>query len=273
MPVTIHCVRHGQGLHNVGAGNYTLPDPKLTPLGEEQCLTVRKEHFSDQSHISMITASALSRTIHSAHLIFQPAIESKTSPKTILALPDAQETSDDPCDIGSDPQVLRETCEKNHWPADLSLIKDGWNDKRVGGRYSPSSKAIERRARDLRIFFRKQARELIAAGDQDVQIALVTHGGFLHFFSEDWEYADKYPATGWVNCETRAYTFENGIDNDDDTDAHLIETVDSRRKRGLEDPIISKERQIELFTQAMQKWEDQGLQNPLKVGCEEGIDV
>lgn len=265
MSVTIHCVRHGQGLHNL-TENYDLPDPILTPRGEEQCLVARQKYFLDQSHISLITASPLSRTIHSAALIFQPALEAEGSPKTILTIPDAQETSDSPCDAGSDLEVLKKKCEANSWPADLGLIRDGWNNKKVGGRYSPASEAIADRAKDTRILLRKLARGLVAAGDQDAHIVLVTHGGFLHYFTEDWENSTQFPGTGWVNCEARAYTFQNAIDDNDDADAHVVETMASRRARGLDHPMISKEKQTELYLQAMQGWEDQGLQNPSKVG-------
>lgn len=265
MSVTIHCIRHGQGLHNL-TENYDLPDPILTPLGEEQCLAARLKYFPDQSRISLVTASPLSRTIHSAALVFQPALESVGSPKTILTIPDAQETSDSPCDAGSDIEVLTKKCKMNGWPADLGLLRDGWNDKRVGGRYSPASDAIANRARDTRILLRKLARGLVAAGDQDVHIVLMTHGGFLHYFTEDWENSNQFPGTGWVNCEARSYTFEHGVDNNDDADAHVIETMDSRLARCLKHPMIPQEKQTELYLQAMQGWEDQGLQNPSKIG-------
>lgn len=198
-------------------------------------------------------------------MTFKSSFESEKSLKTILALPDAQETSDDPCDIGSDVEVLKNICEENYWPVDLSLVKDGWNVKRIGGRYSPATEAIASRARDARIFLRKLARDFIAAGDQNVHLVLVAHGGFLHYLTEDWENSDRFPGTGWVNCETRAYTFAHGVDNDDDMNAHLVETMDSRRRRGLDYPMISKEKQRALFDLAMQGWEDQGLQNPSKI--------
>lgn len=265
MSTVIHCVRHGQGLHNL-TENYDLPDPILTPLGEEQCLNARRRYFLDQSQISLITSSPLSRTIHSAALIFRPALETGGSPKTILTIPDAQETSDSPCDVGSDLGVLQKKCKTNGWPVDLSLIQDGWNDKAVGGRYSPASEAIANRARDTRILLRNLARDLIAADDGDIHIVLVTHGGFLHYFTEDWENSSQFPGTGWVNCEVRAYTFEYGVVRDDDADARVVETTDSRRARGLDYPVASRENQAELYAQAMQGWEDQGLQNPSKVG-------
>lgn len=270
MSVTIHCIRHGQGLHNVG-GNYQLPDPKLTELGIQQCTEVKDLHFAEQSHISLVAASALSRTLHSASIIFEPWLSVDPNSRQVLALPDAQETSNDPCDIGSDPDILRATCQKNDWPVDLSLVKDGWNDKSIQSRYSGASTAIARRARDARVFLRQKATELLQSGVEDVHIALVTHGGFLHYFTEDWEGADNRltPGTGWTNCETRSYKFVAGIDTDgvgeDDDDAHLIETAGSRCTRELVHPMFTGQRQMELYEMAMQSWEDQNLPNPAKI--------
>lgn len=271
MTPTIHCVRHGQGLHNQ-AGDYTLPDPYLTQLGEEQCDSVRLTSFPDQSNISLVTASPLTRTLHSAFLIFGPSLTSNGKcPPQILALPDVQETSDDPCDIGSDPSVLQATVIKNNWPVDLSLIKDGWNDKGLKARYSPHSNAITARARDARILLRQKVRELVKGGDMDVQVVLVTHGGFLHFFTDDWEDSWQFPATGWYNCETRSYTFEEDFMMDVDEEARLTETKESRQKRGKTGPMIGREEQPKLFNFAMESWEKQGLQRPDRVGMVPGM--
>ncbi|KAF5697844.1 phosphoglycerate mutase family [Fusarium globosum] len=153
MPPVIYCIRHGQGFHNVGAGCHTLPDPRLTPLGEEQNKALRETAFSDLSKISLVLASPLCRTLQSAYLVFQRALQgsSKCYPE-IIAIPDAQETSDDPCDVGTDPSVLREVVTEHNWPVDLSLVQDGWNVKALGTCYSPESSAIAARARDARIF-------------------------------------------------------------------------------------------------------------------------
>lgn len=260
MSVTLHCIRHGQGLHNVGAGNYQLPDPKLTELGEAQCVALRESHFPDQSRISLIASSPLSRALHSASLIFESVLRSATGPRAILALPDAQETSTDPCDIGSNLDTLNATCWKNQWPVDLSMVKCNWNVKEPGTRYSPSSKAIRNRARNLRMFLRQQARVLLADGEKDVHIALVAHGGFMHYLTEDWEGADRFPATGWHNCETRTYTFAQGVMSDDG-DAWLDECMDGRRARGLTHAMVPCEMQGRLYQHAMRAWEAQGLQN------------
>lgn len=267
MPPIIHCVRHGQGFHNLGAGFYSLPDPRLTPLGEEQCEILRNTSFPDQSKVSLITASPLCRTLHSAVLTFSPALTSNGKcPPQILALPDAQETSDAPCDVGSDPSLLRGIVAENNWPVDLSLIKDGWNVKTLENRYSPHSGAIKARARDARILLRQKIRELVRNGDIDAQVILVTHGGYLHYFTDDWEESYQYPGTGWYNCETRSYAFEEDFMADVDGEARLNETMESRQKRGKTYPMYRREKQLELFELGMQRWESQGLQRPDRLG-------
>lgn len=48
----------------------------------------------------------------------------------LVALPDAQETSDVPCDTGSNPEVLRkELIEEKDAPVDLGLLTPEWNVK------------------------------------------------------------------------------------------------------------------------------------------------
>ena len=263
MAPLIHCVRHAQGFHNLGAEFHSLPDPRLTPLGEEQCDKLCNAHFPDQSQISLITASPLSRTIHTACLTFQPALtSSKKCKPEILAIPDAQETSDYPCDTGSDLDVLQNSCKEHNWPVDLSLLSTDWNVKTMTGRYSPHSDAIKSRAKRVRQLLRQKARELSQAGDEDPQIVLVAHGGVLHYITADWESADKHSGTGWENCETRSYAFTEDFNSDEDPDAALLETMESRGKRGLNHPMYGKEEQKKLFEAGMQGWENQGLQRP-----------
>ncbi|OCT53444.1 phosphoglycerate mutase family protein [Cladophialophora carrionii] len=265
----IHLVRHAQGFHNLGTEFHSLPDPRLTPLGESQCAKLQEEHFpaERQESISLITASPLTRTLHTAFLTFKPALTSKSvkCKPTILAIPDAQETSDYPCDTGSDVPVLKAFVEEQKWPVDLSLLTDTWNVKTLENRYSPASAAIKARARDCRKLLREKARELARGGDDNVEIVLVTHGGYLHYLTDDWEDAAKLSGTGWENTEYRTYTFETSFLSDDDSEAHLTETLDSRHRRGISHPMPDHEKQKELFERMMQGWEDQGLQNPAKL--------
>ncbi|KIW15682.1 hypothetical protein PV08_05732 [Exophiala spinifera] len=268
----IHLVRHAQGYHNLGSEFHSLPDPMLTPLGESQCAELQQKHFppSSQSNISLVTASPLSRTLHTAYLTFSPALSNGKCSPLILAIPDAQETSDFPCDTGSDPDVLKARCAEHGWPVDLSLVTEGWNVKTRDSRYSPASEAIAARARDTRRFLRQKARELTSdKGDENVEMVLVTHGGYLHYLTNDWEEANKLAGTGWENCEFRTYTFEADFGSDADSDAFLTETADSRRRRGKTEPQFDHWTQKQLFERMMQGWEDQGLQRPDKLGSED----
>lgn len=124
----------------------------------------------------------------------------------------------------------------------------------------------------------------------------MTHGGFLHYFSEDWEDSSQYqgntcfflhllffsfstPAlkskysyvwtgTGWANTEYRTFEFSDEVHTDDlegykllDGDnATLVETAESRLRRGKDEPALTRERQRILYKLGMQGWDDQGLQ-------------
>lgn len=116
-----------QGYHNLTTANHSLPDPNLTPLGEQQCVELR-DSFPYHAQIDLVTASPLRRTIYTALLGFEPVFKAKKDLK-LIALPDAQETSDLPCDTGSDPDALKKEFEEKALPVDLSLVTDGWNSK------------------------------------------------------------------------------------------------------------------------------------------------
>jgi broad specificity phosphatase PhoE len=211
-------------------------------------------------------ASPLCRTLHTASLVFGDALaSSEKNAGKILAVPDAQEISDDLCDTGSDPDVLRDIAVENAWPVDLSLVQDGWNDNSLEGRFSPKDKAIRARALSVRLLLRQKIRELLAMGIESPAVVLVTHGGFLHYLTDDWEDSDTYAGTGWQNCETRSYQFEEDPAAGVNAEARLVETTESRLRRGKTSPVIGREKQLELFKVSMQRWESQGLQRPDRV--------
>ena len=84
-----------------------------------------------------------------------------------------------PCDTGSDAEVLRKEMEGK--PVDLSLVHNGWNNKK--GKWATDADAIEDRAKDARRWLKARSEK---------EIVLVTHGGFLHFFTEDWADTRKF---------------------------------------------------------------------------------
>ena len=96
---------------------------------------------------------------------------------------------------------------------------------------------------------------------------MVTHGGFLHYFTEDWEDSSQYQGTGWTNTEFRSYTFSEETHKDDlegypleGDNATLVETVESRERRGKDGLAPSREQQKTLYKLGTQGWDDQGLQ-------------
>lgn len=245
MAPTIHCIRHAQGYHNLTTANHIIRDPDLTPLGVEQCATLSKE-FPDMDKIDLIVASPIRRTLYTALLTFSTIIKSRHVP--VIALPELQETSDLPCDTGSDPAKLLDEFENGDWKGvvDFGLVKDGWNIKenRDGVLAAPNASAIISRARAARRWLRSQTAK---------NIAVVTHGGYLHYFTDDWEGIVNFSAgSGWSNTEFRSYEFLDG------QDAPVVETHESReRRRGNERPLGEAEMR-DLRRSVVTTWTDLG---------------
>ena len=115
------------------------------------------------------------------YLAFKPSLQNGHCIPEILALPDTQERSEYAGDIGSDPADLRRLCDEAGWKVNLSLVQEGWNDKRPGGRWAQNSKAVEVRARDARRAILERVAEMQKQGEDSPQVVLVSHGTFLPF--------------------------------------------------------------------------------------------
>lgn len=186
MPPIIHLVRHAQGLHNLQATNHYLHDPDLTELGEQQCIDLRKDESFPHDKIDLIVSSPLKRTIRTALIAFGDTLKAKSM--KIVCLQELQETSALPCDTGTPKDQLE--LEFKGQPVDFSRLDAGWDSK--DGRWAPDTPAIEMRAREARIWLRDRPEK---------EIVCVTHGGFLHFLTEDWNEHDDFTGTGWANTE------------------------------------------------------------------------
>ncbi|TIA06116.1 putative transporter, partial [Aureobasidium pullulans] len=118
------------------------------------------------------------------HFIFTPAIKNKHL--KVYALPELQETSDLPCDTGSDVRVLES--EFKGQPVDLSYMytpqAKAWNNKT--GKWGATASAVDDRARIAREWLYNRPEK---------EIVVVTHGGFLHYFTEDWMDTHKMDGT------------------------------------------------------------------------------
>ncbi|KAI9835870.1 MAG: hypothetical protein M1819_001768 [Sarea resinae] len=220
-----------------------MHDPSLTPFGEEQCRQLR-DRFPYHHNVDLLVCSPIRRTIYTTLLGFEPELKRGIK---VIALPEAQETSDLPCDTGSDRSVL--AAEMKDKPVDLSLVQEGWNSKQ--GKWAPDSETVRARA--------KAARNWLKARPEK-EIVLVTHGGFLHFFTEDWTDSNKYEGTGWTNTEFRSYRFTAG--DSDDANASLIETPESRElRRGTEHPLGEAEKTQLKLTREKSKEKAERQQN------------
>ncbi|KAK5679957.1 hypothetical protein LTS10_007905 [Elasticomyces elasticus] len=239
MAPIIHCVRHAQGYHNLSTANHSIHDPLLTAFGEDQCrLLAQKFPYHDSTEC--IVASPIRRTLYTTLQSFGQDLDKKGL--KVLAIPELQETSNLPCDTGSTPDELAK--EFNGKPVDLSRVTPDWNSKQ--GRWAPTAQAIEARVKDARLW-------LMARPEKE--IVLVTHGGFLHFFTGDWSDSGRYHGTGWANTEFRSYTFADT----DPSNAPLIETAASKQLRKVANSKpLDREEQTQLKMTAEKQWQDEG---------------
>lgn len=190
MPTYIHLVRHAQGFHNLSQTNQQIPDPDLTPLGEQQCAELQK-NFPYHDSITHLVASPMRRTLRTCLLSFAPAVKAG---KKVIALPEVQEVSTMPCDVGTDPDKLAEQFKDQ--PVDFDLVKDGWNDKGKDSPWAPDVTKLKARAKAARVWLQELAAKY--EGEGDAHIVVVTHGGYLHFLTEDWDGMDE--GKGKIAC-------------------------------------------------------------------------
>ncbi|KAF7535014.1 hypothetical protein G7054_g5742 [Neopestalotiopsis clavispora] len=213
MAPRVSLVRHAQGLHNLCEANNSLRDPALTPLGKEQ-------------------SSPLRRTLETCILSFSTVVQGGIK---ITALPDAQEISGLMCDVGTErSQLEAEFGDK----VDFSLVLDNWNDKSEFSRFAPTATKLERRARDVRLWIQDIAKQ----GGEDAHIVLVSHGGILHFITQEWDDIKPGRGTGWENTECREYEF---VDSSLRDPKAKLREVDSswRRRRGSTIPLTTAEQE------------------------------
>ncbi|KAF7861845.1 hypothetical protein EAF04_007727 [Stromatinia cepivora] len=257
MTITLHFIRHAQGFHNLSTANHSMPDPLLTPTGKSQCETL-SQTFPSPEKITHIIASPLRRTLYTALYSFPTAIAHGIK---VIALPEIQETSTLPCDTGSEPAALAEEFAGS---VDLGLVTQGWNSK--VGRWDANAPAIEKRAREARVWLRGLGMKAEREGVEDVNIVVVTHGGFLHYFTDDWEDSTLFVGTGWSNTEFRSYNFRAA--DYTNANASIEETKESReRRKGTEKP-LSVEEQRNLKLAAENGWQKDGFQQKVRDGVE-----
>lgn len=173
MPPTIHLVRHAQGWHNISVENETMHDPELTPTGEQQCRDLRAQ-FPFHDKLTRLIASPMKRTINTAIHSF-----GRDGLYPIKTLDVLQELSDLPSDTGSSPAKLKEVFGDK---IDVSQVREEWTQKMDGQLFEPTLEKILARAKESRRLIRE-----IANLDSNDHVAVVSHGGFMHWLSDEWQ--------------------------------------------------------------------------------------
>ncbi|KAF4995258.1 hypothetical protein FGRMN_5223 [Fusarium graminum] len=220
MAPIIHCVRHGQGVHNLSHANHHLPDPELTPLGEEQARALCTR-FPELANVQLIVASPLRRTIQTALLAFPSQLGSGLQ---VLALPEIQEASNLLCDTGSDLSAIKAEFEK--LPVDFSLVEPDWHIKQ--GRWAPVASSLLERAQLARQWLNDWVNSVNPQG---------------------------YLATDWANAEVRSFTFAQ----DESGKPALCETKESRERRVVEPIPLTRKQQLEVKEASLKTWIEWGV--------------
>jgi broad specificity phosphatase PhoE len=216
-PRTVHFIRHAQGYHNL-ENNENIPDPDLTPKGRKQC-----EHLASVfpyfDRIDLVCASPIRRAIQTALISMEPFLQSGKN--TIVALPLAQEATDKPSNTPSDLGRLKTEFGDL---VDFHRCSDIYTDyASKQGRWSPDGASLKARAQELRMFLRDRTED---------EIAVVSHGDFLHFVSGDTDENGNQLNGDWENTELRSFRFWP-IDHQE---ALLQETEESVSMRGASGP-------------------------------------
>lgn len=191
MPPIIHLVRHAQGYHDLEpqALNKFIHDPDLTPHGIDQC-TAFRDAFKHHHELDLVCASPLRRTLQTARASFEPAL-GHSAPAKILALPDAQECTDNPSDTGHPTDRLEHDCAS--WVDLAECWRSPYWYRKVG-RYAFERDALIARARRLRRWLRERPERHIAVVSHGQSIIDVTlgitangfrQGIFLHYVTDN----------------------------------------------------------------------------------------
>lgn len=218
----IYLLRHGEATHNV-TQNFDLPDPPLTsPLGESQAEGFAETFACDR--IAVVITSPLRRTIQTTLRAFPHAFNWPNSDSgegdiaqdvELILSPDVQESSNLPCDTGSDIATL-----SAEFPyLDFSKLPKRWNVKE--GKYAAEKSVVQARAAEVRKVLYEKLSEVDSLGSKRKDIVVVTHGGFMKHLTGDPTI--DLPKAGWkrfrlekrVNGEEETFNLEPDISEED----------------------------------------------------------
>eukprot|EP00421_Protoceratium_reticulatum_P009840 CAMPEP_0168358606 /NCGR_PEP_ID=MMETSP0228-20121227/1206_1 /TAXON_ID=133427 /ORGANISM="Protoceratium reticulatum, Strain CCCM 535 (=CCMP 1889)" /LENGTH=235 /DNA_ID=CAMNT_0008371195 /DNA_START=55 /DNA_END=759 /DNA_ORIENTATION=- len=166
-------VRHGEAQHNVGM-DFSIPDPVLTPRGEEQSFSLKANAFlaaalSDDARwrAQLLVVSPLRRTVQTAALGFGGLAP-------WLLEPDIQEANAFPCDTAS-PELGAALLRELRMPellAQYEALPEGWCRKE--GAYAPGKELLLARFRRFtdRLRHRPEASFVVVTHDHVLKAGL-----------------------------------------------------------------------------------------------------
>ncbi|KAI0457202.1 histidine phosphatase superfamily [Xylaria acuta] len=216
MAPVIDVIRHAESTHNT-TGNSYVRDPNLTTEGESQAFRFGRS-YAFMGRISHVVSSPMRRAIRTSLIAFEDVL---LEGKKVILLPELQETGVRPSDTGQPPEVLEIAFKPQ---VDISLLDRDWCYKGQGSKYMPDLALVEARAREARVFLR----ELAQSGPDDAHIVVVSHGGFLHFLTEDFSGLSERRFTSYGNMSIRSFRFVDLYGND--PDAKMVQTEESCRR-------------------------------------------
>ena len=163
--------------------------------------------------VELLLASPLTRAIQTCEITFAPELERGL---VIIAVPHAEEASDNPSDTGRDIEILRKEFPTQ---VDFNHVKHGW--ELHDGEFAVDRDHLTTRARKLRRWVR---------GRPEKEVVLVSHGFFNHYLTGDVNDKGEQTTGWWRETELRTYFFLDG-----DDDALIKETEDSIKQRKAEE--------------------------------------
>jgi broad specificity phosphatase PhoE len=198
---TVHVIRHAESEHNTPPYSASLRDPYLTPAGQAQAETLGRQ-FPNIEDIDLIVCSPMKRAISTGLLAFKDYLQ--TNNRELVALPELQELSGRPCDIGSSlAELLTEFREE---PVDLSRVPRDWESK--DKQWSPTEVRTLARMAKARAWLRDRP---------ESNILVISHSHCMQLLVRDAP--DEYDNDGleeirlgllpvWRNCEWRSFVVE-----------------------------------------------------------------
>ncbi|KAM0133821.1 hypothetical protein ACHAO1_006087 [Botrytis cinerea] len=194
MNVIAHFVRHEKGAHKTQAF-FTeqlslIRDPDLTAEGLSNCKVFSK-NFSDSGYVTHVWCSPMTRTIRTALLSFESAIDRGVK---VQALDLLQNWDSSPNGIGMDKEYLHKHFGEQ---VDFDKVEEGWNDK-SSGKWAPKSQ-------EWKIAALKLALNNLRSTTNIVEVVIVSHGSVLRELTNRGDRVHSEPLDPSILPETLTY--------------------------------------------------------------------